>query len=249
MPTNNEKIVAELHDVIENRVKEVLGGNPSADDEELLIFFVHEEIQGYFRNFGIDIEHLRPEIDVLTKRVAGKKSSKRVEDLAAQIVRRRGEIERRKAEVRRGHGRVAEDELDVLIREIDRHSPAVPAVTIMWEHIKDKDYQEYIDTLIQDAKDRHSLIAVAVKLSDLMDNSDPERNPKGQNITYSDRRRLARYARAMQCILDAFPEIRLLDPDGRFGALEARGELSRKDRRAARSNWRRKRDALRGLQL
>jgi hypothetical protein len=248
MPTNDEKIVAELHDAIENRVKEILGSNPGAEDEELLIFCIHEEIQDYFKNCGTSIEHLRPEIDVLTKRVAGTKSSERVDALAAQVEYRRQLIEIRKAEVRRGHSRIADDELDVLIGEIDRHSPAVSAKDIMWEHIKDKDYDEYIDNLIRDAYARNSLIAVAVKLSDLMDNSDPERNPKGQNIKYSDRRRLARYARAQERILNEFPQIRLLDPDGRFGVLAAKGELSRKDRRAARSIWQRKRDALRGLQ-
>lgn len=69
MNTAAEKIVAFLHDVVENRVKEILGKDPDPAEEEKLIQQILKEIEEYFRNCGCDVSHLIPCIDILTKRV------------------------------------------------------------------------------------------------------------------------------------------------------------------------------------
>ena len=149
--TSEEKVVALLHDVVENRIEDELGKTPDKTVEERRIQEILDEIELYFRERGHDISKtLRLDIDILTKRVTD--------------------------------------------------TDAYP---------DDTNYLKYIKRLADDAEKRKVYRAVRVKLADLFDNSDPERN-RARNIQKpKDRARLRRYGKAIGYLTSRFPEIKL----------------------------------------
>ena len=112
--TKEEKVVALLHDVVEQRVKDKLGATPNPKEEEECIKEILFEIARYFKCCNLDVADLIPDIDILTKRVTD------ANNYRGYIIRLADDAKRRVAENRPNPYRV------IIVKLSDLHHNQEP---------------------------------------------------------------------------------------------------------------------------